>query len=229
MRNLQNRSPVQLKPDTATVRIDAFHLPIDNSEASTAQFLRGDDWRLPPEPTASRTRLSLHAPVAADQLRVWRDGDEERKTFGQEERFEIVVMVVIHMGQDTTVMVFRLWTWTQPHLPVASTDQRLKPEPSCLSEGFRATSLAPDLRGIQTDETNTAAVGQAQRIAIDDLRHLYARQCTADWAKRLRGKTDEYGNEKGAHQGRLFQMLGKPHGFPSRQQLTWRRTHRNAA
>src|SRR5690606_33992519 len=74
--------------------------------------------------------------------------------------------------QPAPEMVVRLITGIKTDSASVGFNQGLQPSLGHLGKRFGTTALAPKLGRIQAYQTNAAAIGQAQRIAVDDLRHL---------------------------------------------------------
>src|SRR5690606_8656948 len=155
--------------------------------------------------------------------------NEVAQPLREQRRLQVVSGRVDRVRQPAPVIVASLLAGMQPDLATVGLDQGLQSTLGLLREGLGTAPLAPEFWRVQTYQTYATAIDQAQRVTVDLLRHFLNLQRTRRRAGRRRSRGKKRTNEKGAHQGRLSQVVGKPHGLPSRCRLTWRRTRRNAA
>src|SRR5690606_26140341 len=172
---------------------------------------------------------SLCQEMTSGQRGIRSHHNEVTQPLREQQRLQIASGRVERVRQPAPVIVASLLAGMQSDLATVGLDQGLQSTLGPFREGLGATPLAPELRRVQTYQTYATAINQAQRIAVDHLRHFLNLQRTGRRAGRRRSRGKKRRNEKGAHQGRLSQLLGKSHGLPSRCRLTWRRTRRNAA
>ena len=126
-------------------------------------------------------------------------------------RLEVVALLIIGMGQQPTVMILGLTSELQPYVTTTGAHQCLQATSGGLRERLGNSTLAAHFRRVQADQPDAPPVGQTQRVAIDDLGDFLSRERPIGRAKRLGLESEENRNEKGAHQGRLFPMLGESH------------------
>ncbi|MDT4804520.1 hypothetical protein FQZ97_372990 [compost metagenome] len=102
------------------------------------------------------------------------------------------------MREGTAIAVLRLTPEAQPHPPPAGLHQFLQTLAGGLGVGFCPPPLASDLRRVQTDQANASAIGQPQRVAIDDLPDFKGRELARNRAGGLERKSQDQKKEKGA-------------------------------
>lgn len=170
--DMQDSRPLELEPHPATVTLDTLHPCTYQREARLREGVRRKNGRCSPEVTARVTGLPLGCLVALPEIDVGRLGNEVTKTFTKQRRFQIRTLVVVDMGQGTSVAIFRLGADLQPDAPATSPDPRLQFSPRQHGEGFLCPPATAELRRVQPDQPNAAPVGQAQGVAIHHPRHL---------------------------------------------------------
>ena len=152
--------------------------------------------------------------MAAGQLGIGGHRHRVSQPLGQQRGLEIAALRIVDMREHAPVTILRLAPHTQPDPFAIALHQGVEMAPGRFGEGLGLAPMATALGGIDTDQPHAAPIHEAQRVAIDDARDLHQRQTLRCRTEGQRLKSPEDGNEKGAHQGRLFHVLGKSHRIP---------------
>ncbi|MNQ56806.1 hypothetical protein D3C85_709410 [compost metagenome] len=136
--------------------------------------------------------------MAIAECGIRRDDDAQAQPLGEQALFQVAATVVIEMREGTTIAVPRLTPEAQSHPPLAGLHQLLQTLAGCLCVRFGRPPLASDLRRVQTDQANASAIGQPQRVAIDDLPDFIGRELARNRAGGLERKSQDQKKEKGA-------------------------------
>src|SRR5690606_10969780 len=125
--------------------------------------------------------------------------------------FEIAPLAVVEMGQCAAVAVLALLAVEQTDTTIAGIHQRLQTAPGLHRIGLITAPFSPQFGRVDADQANAASVDQAYGIAVNHLTHSDLGKIEALGTEGLSQVHAKQRNEKGAHQGRLFQYHGVAH------------------
>lgn len=207
----QHQRAVHFEPQTTTIALHTFDLATNQGEATAAQIEGRDDLVALPEAEMALTGSSLRLALTTLQPRGRLEGHPIAQALGQQLRFQIATGTVVGMRQGAAIVIARLGANTQTHATIIGRHQRLQAPGRCLGEGLGGAPVARPFRRVDADQPDAAAIDQAQGIAIHHLGHALRRQIVDQRAEGLGRGNQADRNEKGAHQGRLFQQRGLHH------------------
>ena len=207
----QHQRPVHLQPQSAAIALDRFDAPAHQGKTATAQVEGAEPLRLLPQPQLPRPRVGLGLTLASLEPTGRLEGHAKAQPFGQQLRLQIAPAAVVGMRQGTPVVIARLGADTQTDTPGIGRHQRLQAALRRLGERLGRTPVPRPLGGIDADQAHAAAVRQAQGVAVHHLGHAQRLQLGLQRAEGPGRGLQADRNEKGAHQGRLFQQCGLNH------------------
>jgi hypothetical protein len=153
-----------------------------------------------PQALAAGACLGLRLRVAVQVPVVGGDGDPQGQPLSEQLFTEAGLVRQKHMRQAAPIVVLALGPITQQDPMVLGPEQMLQGALGGTGVGLRGLPVAPQLRGVQTDEADLLPVFQSDGVAVIDPHHPRAGVDTVGEAGRCArgGGRGPQQNEKGA-------------------------------
>ncbi|MNP32341.1 hypothetical protein D3C76_1255170 [compost metagenome] len=161
------------------------HTTAEHGEPGSADLLRLQYRRLAPYTEPGLSSAGFCSLLTGDQIDIRRHGHLKTQAFGEHLRFEVGAIGTVDMSQGAAVMVLAFFARQQTNLTVASRYQGFESLARDHSERFVGTAILAQFRRIQADHAHTAAIAQAQGVAVHHPLHRDRRQAAGCRAKCL--------------------------------------------